>query len=1239
MFKNKLDNTSQDIIKTANVIVSTILFVRVIGAGIDYYREVTQKSESKEQLQTDYMSLNESTIDLALALVGNILMIIYTILMFAVKRWSFMLQFAPEIGILTQFISFPYYDLGGGASLMIQYMSFQIITIYIISNQLVLVDQFDRKNLLKRLPLIIIYGIAQFYIFQRSFKRDLIDFFGNQTIYLLLMSIMMNLLVIVSSFVLQIKRMNRLLYEKDKNTVLTQDYQRIIDNFAEGILIANEQGKISYINQQLKSFIEYTENNDRSETLNKKIFKAYYLHAESQEEEKWLSLMDIIQDQNMQIDEQDRYLYRNYFELVGPDSQSSHESGNNLSQESQNKEDMWSVEVQKFNIQFNRQDQMLIIIKNISSIINYEKHKNDSKYQQLLLASVSHEMLTPLNSIINLSSIIRRKFENSLLESSRGKLSHQDDTKSIKLLENASSVTETLFLIKIVHNSAILMHYLIQDFIDLKCILTGKLEQNNQNFDLQRACFEILELFEIQIKSKNLTCTFEISLGTPSSLYFDAKKYQQIILNLIQNAVKFTQQGGFDIFLDFKRLQSCPTYGCGTLITSIKDTGQGMDEDAMRNLFQIFGNFKRVSDEGIIRSNGVGLGLSICKELVNFLGGQICCDSQQDQGSKFQFSINIMCKQCRAELEQQSAQKSHKQQQTQSDAESSLFQFKGTNIKEEAYEIQQALNDSRAGLILHKQKTLQPYNIREPSKTPKSLIPIPNSFYQPNTPMSQIGKSKFANQMKSAQCVISQNPYMNQPTNPTKKKIIFGDKVQDLEQIIRMKSIRKNQRPTPSGKVNAQLQQNLTPTSSVGFDQLTQNYQSMRIDSMKRSLHAKKDSSSIKMPTDKQKRTDISRTSKSSQFMLQVKVIDFSDAAQSSIDNSEYQQINNSKNEKKISMRQISKRQSDSLAYKNSTFGVIQTQNDNNSVCLSQIYPDLCHSKSFGNHKPRCIDKTAKSAIMVGSHLSQIIQEQDQEDCSSSSRLTMNELGTEFARNQVYQFNENQNNISLIKANQSQQSRAIRLLNTIQEEPANQNTNNDFELENNQEQYKKESDSKLKLNQNNEMSRNNNQSFSKKNNSNNTLIQIGIDSKYSQLFQPNSKDMLDSIEKKDKNLLIPNQNGEQMQQHISPSFRVKAFDRTKDISSQLHLQSPSRYQYQNQQSLQFTQLSKQKSQDQQPQQQPQQYQLKLSKEQLIIEDSSSSMDVEDMIKLDKMLLSSKRITPEKTCSCESSTKQ
>ena len=147
-------------------------------------------------------------------------------------------------------------------------------------------------------------------------------------------------------------------------------------------------------------------------------------------------------------------------------------------------------------------------------------------------------MFTPLNSIINLTNLLKLKLDVKSMKASQKSYSN-------------SSPEETLYLIKIVNNSAIMMQYLVQDLLDLQKIMNGTLKSEDDKVNIAKVCADVLELFEVQLQQKGLKQSVEISDKTPDVLEFDYKKYQQVLLNLIQNAVKFTRDGGFQIYLDF----------------------------------------------------------------------------------------------------------------------------------------------------------------------------------------------------------------------------------------------------------------------------------------------------------------------------------------------------------------------------------------------------------------------------------------------------------------------------------------------------------------------------------------------------------------------------------------------------------------------------------------------------------------------------------------------------------------
>jgi signal transduction histidine kinase len=131
-----------------------------------------------------------------------------------------------------------------------------------------------------------------------------------------------------------------------------------------------------------------------------------------------------------------------------------------------------------------------------------EKQKNEHIYHQLMLGTVSHELLTPLNAIINLSGMFKRKFEK----------------------ENNK---EDIELISVIHYSSLIMHLMIQNMLDLMKLNRGNLKPNVTSFNPISMSADVLELLELQAKSKNLEIKFDkFSFDLPKTIYSDSQRFK-----------------------------------------------------------------------------------------------------------------------------------------------------------------------------------------------------------------------------------------------------------------------------------------------------------------------------------------------------------------------------------------------------------------------------------------------------------------------------------------------------------------------------------------------------------------------------------------------------------------------------------------------------------------------------------------------------------------------------------------
>ena len=258
----------------------------------------------------------------------------------------------------------------------------------------------------------------------------------------------------------------------------------------------------------------------------------------------------------------------------------------------------------------------ILIIKDISSelsVANQKVHKidEDTKADLLrmftrpqhinFLASISHELRTPLTSIIG--------FTRTILNGRVGEINKEQEKQ-----------------LGVILNSANHLHELITDVIDMTKIEVNKFTINKERFDLISELKDIVETFNLTIKEKGL----ELFMDTPENFTFynDKKRINQILLNLIGNAVKFTEKGNISIKIRFTKRE---------IAISIKDTGPGIKSEDLKKLFI---PFSRIIEPGNVKE-GVGLGLHLSKKLANLLGGDILVKSKYGKGSTFKLVLKL----------------------------------------------------------------------------------------------------------------------------------------------------------------------------------------------------------------------------------------------------------------------------------------------------------------------------------------------------------------------------------------------------------------------------------------------------------------------------------------------------------------------------------------------------------------------------------------------------------------------
>ena len=236
--------------------------------------------------------------------------------------------------------------------------------------------------------------------------------------------------------------------------------------------------------------------------------------------------------------------------------------------------------------------------EDLKEAVEAAKVANEAKSS--FLSNMSHEIRTPINAINGMTEMIIR------------------ETNQMEVLEYANDVK----------SSSNMLLALVNDVLDFSKIEAGKMELNIINYNLNNVIHDVDIMMRTRAEAKGLAFELKKDLSTPCNLSGDEFRIKQVLVNLVSNAVKYTDKGNVTIVVSHSKVKDDEI----ELVVSVKDTGRGIKEESLPVLFD---SFKRLDEAKNVGIEGTGLGLSITKQLIDLMGGSINVTSEYTKGTKF----------------------------------------------------------------------------------------------------------------------------------------------------------------------------------------------------------------------------------------------------------------------------------------------------------------------------------------------------------------------------------------------------------------------------------------------------------------------------------------------------------------------------------------------------------------------------------------------------------------------------
>lgn len=281
-------------------------------------------------------------------------------------------------------------------------------------------------------------------------------------------------------------------------------------------------------------------------------------------------------------------------------------------------------------------DQMLIQLVDMTEHMALSELKNNYQFNQfksknevlsMINACVSHELRNPLNSIIATNIEKKHLYMELKLMLNQEEINRDSCLEILNKLEEGNKVQE---------KSATMMLFMVQDLLDMAQIKSDKFRKNITSFNIMNAVETVINIQNDKAFAKDLKLYAEFVNIDPlnAMICSDEQRIQQVLLGLQSNALKFTQEGEIKIRVEIQELEKDKPM----LVIEVIDTGIGISEENQKKLFQLFG---LLEDKKQLNKNGIGLGLTIAKDICQVFGGDISIQSEVGKGSTFKFYFDI----------------------------------------------------------------------------------------------------------------------------------------------------------------------------------------------------------------------------------------------------------------------------------------------------------------------------------------------------------------------------------------------------------------------------------------------------------------------------------------------------------------------------------------------------------------------------------------------------------------------